>query len=139
MFLGFSEVSEEIHRHELIRITLAEEQQVTLASCVQLKIQACQDECSRLEAALAKVEVMCAEYRQAYTEGAQVDITSYHVYLSFHLSIFSLSIYLSTCLSICLRVYLSLSLSLFLSIYRSILHTHTHTHMYVHAKRRITS
>ena len=44
MFLGFSEVSEEIHRHELIRITLVEEQQATLASRAQLKIQACQAE-----------------------------------------------------------------------------------------------
>ena len=71
--MGFSEVTEEIDRHTLNHIILVEEQHTTLASRVQLKIRACQEECSRLQAALAEVEARCEEYKQMYTEEAQVD------------------------------------------------------------------
>ena len=62
MFLGFSAVSEEIDRHKLKRITLVEEQHTTLASRVQLKIRACQEECARLQAQILKSALYSAFY-----------------------------------------------------------------------------
>ena len=61
-FFGHSEVCEEIDRQMLQQTTRLQHTQAELATQVQHKVELCQEECARLEAALATVETMTAEY-----------------------------------------------------------------------------
>lgn len=61
-FCGHTEVSEEIYNHMTKRITSTQEQQAKLTSEVQRAVKKCQDECLRLQSALAEVQQKSEEY-----------------------------------------------------------------------------